>query len=568
MRPNLKKYTLCIGALIVALSCSSCQASEEVKAPQENAVSPAPQAATGQPAEKMPAPTENAVNAAVQAGPAEKSAEELVYLKVENAAVSGFDETPDWAPKPDPMAPFDADLETRWSSAYKDGEWVYMDFGKPKTVSKLIVKWEQAYAPSIEILSSDDAVTWNKIVTLEDQKGGINEISFQPVTARYIKLVGLSRINPEWGISIWEIEPYGSKDKNPGELPMEEALKASKKNMIWEEKRAKLNLVPGQINLSPGPITTSEFQRGVNYTSWDVEELLSDNSDFSLIYLSELGVGHLALMAVYYQDTAVSNVIYADPEKTVSDESLGRAINVIHALGMKVMLKPHVDLIDEDARVNIIPSDAWFASYKSFILHYAELAAKYNVEMLCIGTELSNTTTTRWTDKWLDIIKAVKEVYKGPLTYAANWDEYETVSFWPELDYIGMDAYFPLTNKVNPTKEELIAGWQKNADALENWLKTSGLNKPIIFTEIGYDTIEGSNKQPWRILPTLSTYKESQDEQANCLESLFEVLSKRSWFKGFYWWNYFPRPDIGSLGYTLRGKKGEKILTEWFNKLK
>ena len=131
-----------------------------------------------------------------------------------------------------------------------------------------------------------------------------------------------------------------------------------------------------------------------------------------------------------------------------------------------------------------------------------------------------------------------------------------------------MDAYFPLTNKNNPPKEELIAAWNAQADILEKWLETSGHDKPIVFTEIGYDTVAGSNKQPWRVIPTLASQIESQEEQSNCLESLLMVMSNRPWFKGFYWWNYFPRPDIGVLGYTLRGKKGEKILSEWFSRLK
>jgi hypothetical protein len=291
-------------------------------------------------------------------------------------------------------------------------------------------------------------------------------------------------------------------------------------------------------------------------------------SDYSLIYLSQLGVRHIALMTVYYQDDAVSKKIYADSKKTVSDDSVAHAINMIHALGMKVMLKPHVDLVDEEARTNIIPSDEWFASYVDFILHYAALAEKYNVELLCIGTELSNTTTTRWKDKWSGIISGIRKIYKGPITYAANWDEYETVSFWSELDYVGMDAYFPLTAIDNPPLEDLVKAWDVHADTLEKWLKENSIDKPVIFTEVGYDTVIGSNQQPWRILPTLATYVECQEEQRNCLESLFISLSKRPWFKGFYWWNYFPRPDIGPLGYTLRGKLGEKTLSEWFKKLK
>jgi len=500
--------------------------------------------------------------------PASASQDEVVYLKAENAAASGFDETPDWAPKPDPMAVVDASLESRWASGYKDGEWIYLDFGKPKTISKAVIKWEAAYAPSFELLSSDDAVNWQRILLLEGQTGGAPEIVFHPVTARYIKLVGLTRVNDEWGISIWEFEAYGPKDKNPGDLPYDQTFVGKKEKSEIEKKREEINLVEDQIIPSPGAIGPDEFQKGINYTSWSVDELGTDISDYSLIYLSQLGVGHIALMTVYYQDDAESTDIYADEKKTVSDKSVGHAINIIHSLGMKVMLKPHVDLVDEEARSNIIPSDGWFDGYKTFILHYAELAAKYNVEMFCIGTELSNTTTERWKAKWLDIISEVRKVYKGPLTYAANWDEYDTVSFWNEIDYIGMDAYFPLTDKVNPPKADIIAGWTKHADTLENWLKSTGLKKGVIFTEIGYDTIAGSNKQPWRVIPTLTSQVESQDEQANCLEALLLVMSNRPWFKGFYWWNYFPRPDIGVLGYTLRGKKGEKILTEWFNRLK
>ena len=494
---------------------------------------------------------------------------ELVYLKVEGAIASSFDETPDWAPKPDPMAPVDGDMATRWSSGYRDGEWLYFDFGKPKTLSKIIIKWEQAYAPRYEILTSDDAKDWKRLILLEGQSGGMNEVVFQPVVSRYVKLLGLSRVNQDWGISIWEFEPYGPKDKNPDEAPLRETLKAKEKKTEVEEKREEImKLTDHKIVSSPGPVSAQEFQRGVNYTSWDADELGTDISDYSLIYISRLGVGHIALMAVRYQDDAASNRIYPDPVKTVSDESLGHAINIIHALGMKVMLKPHVDLADEDARVNILPTEDWFKSYKEFILHYGKIAAKYNVELFCVGTELSNTTTTRWKDRWLDIIKEARKIYKGPLVYAANWDEYDTVPFWQHVDFIGIDAYFPLTKKNNPPKEELTNAWTEHADTIERWLKENKLTKPVIFTEIGYDTIEGANKQPWRVLPTLAKHVESQEEQANCLNSLLTVLSKRSWFKGLYWWNYFPRPEIGQLGYTLRGKSGEKILMEWYERLK
>jgi hypothetical protein len=555
-RLQIEKIFLSFMLSLFVLSGTSCTAAENPPAaPAEKKAEPAPQIAA------------KAADIPVTQETTHKNGD-LVYLKIADAAASSFDESPDWAPKPDSMAPFDGDLQTRWSSAYKDGEWIYFDFGKPKSLSKLVIRWEEAYPASYEILTSDDAKEWKRLILLEGQTGGTNELNFQPVVTRYVKILCVKRVNQEWGISIWEVEPYGPKKENPEDTALAARPKTKREKTADEKRLDELRLVTNQIVPSPKPITKDEFQRGVNYTSWSKDELASDISDYSLIYLSRIGVGVIALMAVQYQSDAASPNIYADVKKTVSDESVGHAINIIHSLGMQVCLKPHVDLADDDARSNILPSEDWFKNYKAFILHYAEIAAKYNVELFCIGTELTNTVMPKWKDRWLDIISEIRKIYKGPLTYAANWDEYEVVSFWPEMDYIGIDAYFPLTNKDNPPKEKLVEAWTKHADTLETWLEKSGLNKPIIFTEIGYDTIEGSNRQPWRILPTLAEYKESQDEQSNCLESLLVVLSQRNWFKGFYWWNYFPRPDIGPLGYTLRGKKGEKILTEWYNRLK
>ena len=62
----------------------------------------------------------------------------LVYLNVVNAVASSFDTTPDWAPPPEPMAPVDRDMLTRWSSELGlDNEWIYFDFGKPRFLSKI-----------------------------------------------------------------------------------------------------------------------------------------------------------------------------------------------------------------------------------------------------------------------------------------------------------------------------------------------------------------------------------------------------------------------------------------------
>lgn len=318
---------------------------------------------------------------------------------------------------------------------------------------------------------------------------------------------------------------------------------------------------------SPGALTLQEFQKGVAYTSWSKTELGTEASDRTLEYLKEVGVRNIAIMIILIQDTVEEKTISIDPKDTVEDKALAHSINKAHSLGMKVMLKPHVDVKTGEWRGEIIPSEEWFASYKSFLIHYAQLASHYNVELFSVGTELSNITIPKWQGLWDELIKEVKQVFPGRLVYCANWNEYKSVGFWDKLDFIGIDAYFPLTAKKDPTKKELISAWQKNASEIDTWLKEKKPDKPIIFTEIGYCSADGTNIQPWVAFTDGPQATIDQQEQADSLDAMLTVCSKFPWFKGLYWWNYFPQERWSPLGYNIRGKKAEEIFSAWFKKL-
>ena len=73
----------------------------------------------------------------------------------------------------------------------------------------------------------------------------------------------------------------------------------------------------------------------------------------------------------------------------------------------------------------------------------ARLAEAHHAAIFCVGLEF--THAQKFADRWLKIIAAVRAVYYGKLTYGANWNEYDTVKFWDALDYLGVLAYFPLT---------------------------------------------------------------------------------------------------------------------------
>lgn len=318
---------------------------------------------------------------------------------------------------------------------------------------------------------------------------------------------------------------------------------------------------------SPGALMAEEFQKGVVYTSWGTDELGSEASDLTLEYLYKLGIRHLGIMVVWKQDTIEEKAIYSDPKDTPYDSAIIHAVNKAHSLGMKVMLKPHVDVKAGQWRGDIIPSKEWFSGYKNYIVHYAQLASQCNVELFSIGTELANTTTPSWQSSWEEVIQEVKKVFSGALVYSANWNEYNTIGFWDKLDFIGIDAYFPLTTKKNPTKEELIAAWEPHAANIDKWLKEKKINKPVVFTEIGYCSADGTNTQPWATLSNLSEESVDQQEQADALGAMLETCSRYAWFRGFYWWNYFPQERWSPLGYTIRGKKAEEVLSDWLKRL-
>ena len=539
MRPRVQKITLCIGALILTLSCSSCQVAREAQdLPQENTESTAP-----------------------QADPRENGAGKLVYLKVENAAASSFDDTPDWAPKPDAMAPVDRDILTRWSSKMGfDNEWIYFDFGRPKTLSRIVIKWEQAHAVDYEILISQDARSWKRLALIKGGDGGTDEIKFSAIKARYVKIINLKRNNPQWGFSIWEFEIYGPKNLNPDE-------KTEKADFLGlEEKKKEFEEILAKLKATVEPLTLEEFHKGVVYTSWSDSELGTIASDLTLVHLYMLGARHIAIMAPAYQKAVDSEEIVTHDfpgGDTPTEESIVHAIKSCHSLGMKVMLKPHLDCLDGTPRVDIIASDAWFKNYKRMILRYAKIAEENDVEIFAVGTELENTTFSKWEAEWRDVIASVKEIYNGYLTYSANWTEYEDVPFWDMMDFIGIDAYFPLTKKNDPTKEELEKAWEGIAGRIGTWLKDSNLDKGVIFTELGYVSSDGTNTEPW----ATQTNPEDQFEQADCLDAALEVLSKRIWFRGMYLWQYFAQERWSPLGYPVRGKEAEKVLKKWYEKL-
>ncbi|OGS03131.1 MAG: hypothetical protein A2339_05045 [Elusimicrobia bacterium RIFOXYB12_FULL_50_12] len=105
-----------------------------------------------------------------------------------------------------PQKAFDNDTSTRWSSQHgSDPQWLCIDYKTPRTINKVTIRWEAAYARAYKIQTSLDGHTWTDVFSTTDGDGGTDIITFDPAECRYLRVYGTQRANVSWGYSIWEI---------------------------------------------------------------------------------------------------------------------------------------------------------------------------------------------------------------------------------------------------------------------------------------------------------------------------------------------------------------------------
>jgi hypothetical protein len=250
-------------------------------------------------------------------------------------------------------------------------------------------------------------------------------------------------------------------------------------------------------------------------------------------------------------------------------EGCRETIQKAQAAGLKIMLKPQVyipggwpgglDFEDEASW------QAWEQSYEQYLLQFAIIAEELQVELLCIGTEFKLSSTKR-PGFWRQLIEKVRDQYSGQLTYAANWDEYQAIEFWDELDYIGVDAYFPLVKVETPSVKSLIKAWKSPKREMQ--AVALQFKKPILFTEYGYLSVDGCTYNNWELEGEINSLNINEQAQANALEALFQAFWQEPYWQGGFLWKWFPNGEghegYAHKDYTPQGKMAEQTLKNWY----
>ena len=238
--------------------------------------------------------------------------------------------------------------------------------------------------------------------------------------------------------------------------------------------------------------------------------------------------------------------------------------------GIKVMIKPQIWVWKGEytGYIKMDSEENWHlleTSYRSFILEYAQLAQEVGAEMYCIGTELETFIENR-PQYWQTLISEVKAIYKGKLTYAANWDAYKRVDFWKQLDYIGVDAYFPVSDEQTPDVANTRLRWQRWKQELEDVASIN--DRPILFTEFGYRSRDYAGKEPWTSDRSITGV--NLDAQDHLTQALFEELWKEEWFAGGFIWKWFIHYERSggkeNNRFTPQNKPVEETIRKFYGK--
>lgn len=286
-----------------------------------------------------------------------------------------------------------------------------------------------------------------------------------------------------------------------------------------------------------------------------------------ILPIKEVNANYTAIMPFGFIRTLEHpELIFDTNRQWFGETSVGaeQYINLLQKEDIKIMIKPQIWIWRGEFTGNLKmkSEEDWKqleSSYRNFILTYARLAQKMQVPLFCIGIELEQFVMAR-PKYWSKLITEIKEEYSGKLTYAANWDEYKRVPFWEELDFIGIDAYFPISEEKTPKIETVKNGWQPWKEELKHF--SEKFNKQILFTEYGYRSLDFAGREPWDSNHELTSI--NLEAQNNLLEGMYQEIWNESWFAGGFIWKWFINHDkVGGLKnnqFTPQNKPAQHIV--------
>ncbi len=294
------------------------------------------------------------------------------------------------------------------------------------------------------------------------------------------------------------------------------------------------------------------------------------------------------------------------------DEAKLRAfLRSARAAGLRVFLLPRIESpaffqppFPWRADIAMKSEEDWsrfFERFTEVLVQFATLAREEGVAVLGLGLEY-RTAVKRDPDKWREVARKARAAFGGPVTYSANWDDFDQITWWDAVDYIGIGAYFELLDdglpkdSFDPKRElppatlgTLLEGWEPIRQRLRELSMQYG--RPVFFTEVGYAPFADCGYYPWRWQPVLDAPaaadfgppvpgatasapaapapppKQARPlnarQQALCYRALIRAFAGEDWWRGLCMWRFYTdAASVPEWDYSPQGREAEAVLRD------
>ncbi len=290
----------------------------------------------------------------------------------------------------------------------------------------------------------------------------------------------------------------------------------------------------------------------------------------SFLELTQINASWISIIPYAYSHGYTSKVYFNTNSQWWGETIIGvqKTIDLAQEQDLKTMLKPHIWFgWGKNATDFKLSTEqdwiAWEKSYSNYILAFAKIAATKKVDLFCFSTELKQVVLER-PQFFKQLITKIRAIYKGNITYAANWDNYENVTFWNDVDFIGIDAYFPLSEEKQPSVATLHKKWTPIKEQLKKIAHKH--NKPILFTEYGFESCDYNTKETWG---SNGKHPANQQAQTNAYKAFFDSFYNENWFAGGFLWKWHLTEETKrntATSYTPQNKQVLQLIQQKFQK--
>ena len=282
----------------------------------------------------------------------------------------------------------------------------------------------------------------------------------------------------------------------------------------------------------------------------------------SMEAMTEVAPTWVVLAYAALQDTAQSTEIHwRDSPDLVSDDEIRAAAAHARELGLRVCLKPTVNVTDGTWRAHIgffdqdVPGeptwDEWFDAYDEYILHHARLAQEIGADLFCMGCEMVRADARE--DRWRSLAARVREVYTGPVTYNCDKYQEDRVSWWDAVDIVSASGYYP------------TGTWPEHLARIAPVAQRHG--GEFLFIEAGCPSRDTSPARPndWNMVGV-----PDEHAQAAYLDEMLTATLGTPWVRGVALWDWpadlYPAAEgPANDDYCMYGKAGAAVVRRHFS---